>query len=146
MSLNVPPLRLALTGPSGSGKTYSALLIANLPCGTLLYAAPQLQPSSNPEQLEPVSEPYKLPMQVIVFDSHGTLRFKENQIVRKLLDFSTAHGYGLNEMALDDFSDDDRMQLAQLIGYSLSGYGTLSYVSDESYCRDSASAPNPEVS
>lgn len=85
-------------------------------------------------------------MQEVVFDSHGTLRFKENQIVRKLLDFSTEHGYGLNEMALDDFSDDDRMQLAQLIGYSLSGYGTLSYVSDESYCQASASAPKTQIS
>lgn len=78
-------------------------------------------------------------MQSLVTDSHGTLRFKQNQIVRKLLDFSTAHGYGLNEMAHEEFTAEDRMQLAQLIGYSLSGYGTLSYVTDESYNRAAAS-------
>jgi len=30
-----------------------------------------------------------------------------------------------------DFSQEDREQFAQLIGYSLSGFGELSYVSDE---------------
>ncbi|WP_199780614.1 hypothetical protein [Cronobacter malonaticus] len=86
-----------------------------------------------------------VPMQPVVIDAQGTLRFKENPIVRKLLDYSTMHGYGLNEMALEDFDAEDRMQLAQLIGYSLSGYGTLSYVNDESYARASmlsASAMN----
>ncbi|WP_199789119.1 hypothetical protein [Cronobacter malonaticus] len=81
------------------------------------------------------------PMQPVVIDAQGTLRFKENPIVRKLLDYSTRHGYGLNEMALEDFDAEDRMQLAQLIGYSLSGYGTLSYVTDESYARASMLQP-----
>lgn len=84
------------------------------------------------------------PMQPLVIDAHGTLRFKENPIVRKLLDYATVHGYGLNEMALEHFDAEDRMQLAQLIGYSLSGYGTLSYVTDESYER-AAAAPQQEV-
>ncbi|WP_183042608.1 hypothetical protein [Enterobacter sp. R1(2018)] len=83
----------------------------------------------------PVVRDVNLPMQSLAIDSHGTLRFTENQIVRKLLDFATTNGYGLNEMALDDYSDDDRMQLAQLIGYSLSGYAMLSYVTDESFIR-----------
>ena len=91
--------------------------------------------------VEPVTTAYKLPMQPLVIDAHGTLRFKENQIVRKLLDHATEHGYGLNEMALEQFDADDRMQLAQLIGYSLSGYGSLSYVTDESYERASAATP-----
>lgn len=93
---------------------------------------------------EPVTKANKLPMQPLVIDAHGTLRFKENPIVRTLLDYATEHGYGLNEMALDDFDAEDRMQLAQLIGYSLSGYGDLSYVTDESYDRASAAAPQQE--
>lgn len=84
------------------------------------------------------------PMQPLEFDDRGTLRFKENKIVRRLLDHSTQSGYGLNEIALEDFTDDDRMQLAQLIGYSLSGYGELSYVSDESWERAAATAPEQE--
>lgn len=94
---------------------------------------------------EPVTKAYKLPMQPLAIDAHGTLRFKENPIVRKLLDYATEHGYGLNEIALDEFEAEDQMQLAQLIGYSLSGYGTLSYVTDESYDRAAAAAPQQEV-
>lgn len=85
-----------------------------------------------------------VPMQPLAFDSHGTLRFKENQIVRKMLDFSTEHGYGLNEMALENFTPDDRMQLMQLIGYSLTGYGELSYVTDVSYYRAVEATPSQE--
>ncbi|HCK7131196.1 hypothetical protein [Enterobacter hormaechei] len=94
---------------------------------------------------EPVTTAYKLPMQPLVIDDHGTLRFKENPIVRALLDYATEHGYGLNEIALEEFDAEDQMQLAQLIGYSLSGYGTLSYVTDESYERAAAAAPQQEV-
>ena len=94
---------------------------------------------------EPVTTAYKLPIQPLVIDAHGTLRFKENPIVRALLDYATEHGYGLNEIALEEFDAEDQMQLAQLIGYSLSGYGTLSYVTDESYERAAAAAPQQEV-
>lgn len=94
---------------------------------------------------EPVSQHYMLPMQPLVIDVQGTLRFKENSIVRKLLDYSTERGYGLNEMALERFDAEDHMQLAQLIGYSLAGYGELSYVTDESYSRAAAAAPQREV-
>ncbi|MCG5044305.1 hypothetical protein LZP96_09665 [Enterobacteriaceae bacterium 155047] len=93
---------------------------------------------------EPVTTAYKLPMQPLVIDSHGTLRFKENPIVRTLLDYATEHGYGLNEIAREEFDAEDQMQLAQLIGYSLSGYGTLSYVTDESYDRAASAAPQQE--
>ena len=93
---------------------------------------------------EPVTTAYRLPMQPLVIDSHGTLRFKENPIVRTLLDYATEHGYGLNEIAREEFDAEDQMQLAQLIGYSLSGYGTLSYVTDESYDRAASAAPQQE--
>ncbi|ANF28013.1 hypothetical protein PS273GM_12980 [Stutzerimonas stutzeri] len=71
-------------------------------------------------------------MQPIEFDRRGTIRFRENKIVRHLLDFAEPRGCGLNELARMDFSQEDRMQLAQLIGYSVSGYGDLSYASRES--------------
>lgn len=58
-------------------------------------------------------------------------RFKENKIVSYCLDNKT----DMNRIAMKDFTDDDRMQFAQLIGYSLGGYSDLSYVTDESYYR-----------
>lgn len=63
----------------------------------------------------------------------GITRFKQNAIVRHLLDHSQKHGCGLNELACMNFSKEDHMQLAQLIGYSLSGYGELSCVDDDNY-------------
>lgn len=71
------------------------------------------------------------PMQPVVRDESGVLRFRANAIVRHLLD----HG-GIDL----DFSQEDREQFAQLIGYSISGYHELSYVSDESAAQASALA------
>lgn len=67
------------------------------------------------------------PIQPIEKDDHGTLRFKRNKIVDFL-----AEGR-LNELAAMDFPQEDWEQLAQLIGYSLSGFGDLSYVKDATY-------------
>lgn len=76
----------------------------------------------------------KHPIQPLVPDAHRTLRFKENRIVSHLLDWASPRGMGLNQLAMMDFSNDDRQQFAQLIGYSLNGYGELrSYVDDEAY-------------
>jgi hypothetical protein len=66
-------------------------------------------------------------MQPIVFDKRRVLRFKENKIVSALLDFSSSKGMSLNEIAVMPFRREDREQLAQLIGYSVSGFGDLSY-------------------
>jgi hypothetical protein len=70
------------------------------------------------------------PIQPLAKDDKGVLRFKKNAIVEYLLDNG---GIDLNRLAMIDFSKDDRQQFAQLIGYSLSGYGELSYVDDEAY-------------
>lgn len=67
----------------------------------------------------------KHPMQKI---SEG--RFVQNDIVAYLIENGSID---LNQLAGLTFSDEDREQFAQLIGYSLSGYGSLSYVSDLSY-------------
>ena len=72
----------------------------------------------------------KHPIQPIVLDEHGKVRFKENRIVRFLLDNGR---HDMNSLACGDFTQEDREQFAQLIGYSLSGFGELSYVSDETY-------------
>ena len=72
----------------------------------------------------------KHPIQQIKKDSNGTLRFRENAIVRYLLDNG---GINLNQLATMSFTNDDQEQFAQLIGYSLSGFGDLSYVTDETY-------------
>ena len=57
-------------------------------------------------------------------------RFVGNDIVRYLLDNG---GIGLNKLAILPFSNDDREQFAQLIGYSLSGYANLGYVSEATF-------------
>lgn len=83
----------------------------------------------------------KHPMQPIVLDRSGTARFKENNIVRFLLD---AGPYDLNKLALMPWSDEDREQLAQLIGYSVSGFGELGYTSDEVYNKAERAAKKLE--
>lgn len=70
------------------------------------------------------------PMQPVVTDENGTKRFKENKIVRYLLD---AGGIDMNKLAMMPFDQNDREQFAQLIGYSLNGFSELSYVSDVTY-------------
>lgn len=60
----------------------------------------------------------------------GELRFRENRIVRFLLDNSI---FDLNTLATMGFPNEDWEQFAQLTGYSVSGFGELSYVSDETF-------------
>lgn len=71
------------------------------------------------------------PMQPIV-NEDGVLRFKANKIVRAMLDFNTLKGWmDMNAIAILPFSDEDRAQFAQLIGYSVSGAADLSYMPDD---------------
>ena len=72
----------------------------------------------------------KHPIQPIYTDKHGTYRFKPNKIVQYLLDNG---GLDLNDIAVAPFENEEHEQFAQLIGYSLSGFGSLSYTSDETY-------------
>jgi hypothetical protein len=67
----------------------------------------------------------KLPQQPIYVDELGVARFRENPIVRWLLD---AGPFDLNQIAmLPNISHEERAQFAQLIGYSVCGYGDLPY-------------------
>lgn len=72
----------------------------------------------------------KHPIQPIVWQD-GVIRFKENKLVSMLLQHSTIAGMGLNQLVAltrcNTEFDDDWNQLAQLIGYSVSGFGDLSY-------------------
>lgn len=71
---------------------------------------------------------FKHPVQPVVMDDHGVHRYKENAIVSYLLDKLPD---GLNTLAMMNvFSDEDFEQLAQLIGYSVSGANDLNFVSD----------------
>lgn len=68
----------------------------------------------------------KLPMQPIEIDGHGVARFRRNKIVDWLYKKGVID---LNEIARLDMPDEDQMQFAQLLGYSVSGFGDLSYAS-----------------
>lgn len=72
----------------------------------------------------------KHPIQPLAQDESGVLRFKANAIVQHLLE---SGGIDMNQIAKLDFTADDRQQFAQLIGYSLSGYGDLGYVDEDAY-------------
>lgn len=65
------------------------------------------------------------PTQPIIVDEHGVERFKSNKIIDYLFN---AGLLDLNKIALMNFSDEDQRQIAQLLGYSVSGYQELSYV------------------
>lgn len=80
----------------------------------------------------------KNPMQPLVkLHPNGVVRFKENALVQYLL---RNGGIDLNRLALVEASQEDRMQFAQLIGYTLCGYHELSYVTDASARAASAKA------
>lgn len=81
-----------------------------------------------------------VPMQPVVISANGCVRFKENRIVSALLDHGEKTGYSMNDIARGDFTGEERMQMAQLIGYSVSGYGDLSYASRESVAKADAAA------
>lgn len=68
------------------------------------------------------------PIQPIEKDEQGTYRFKENKIVLFLLDKGP---FDLNDIARQDFSQEDREQFNQLIGYSVAGFADLSCASEE---------------
>ncbi len=70
------------------------------------------------------------PMQPLVRDPGGVIRFRANRIVRFLLEEVS---YDLNQLYLMGFGEDEWEQFAQLIGYSVSGFGELDYASNDAY-------------
>lgn len=67
------------------------------------------------------------PMQPLVRDEKGIIRFKENKIIRWLFESGKLN---LNELALmvskGMLPKEDYAQLTQLLGYSVSGWGDIS--------------------
>ena len=80
----------------------------------------------------------KHPIQPII-NVNGIYRFKQNKIVRYLLDNG---GIDLNQIAIlaceGEFSKEEQSHFAQLIGYSVGGYADLSYVTNKEYERATA--------
>lgn len=72
------------------------------------------------------AKPFSHPMQRVYLDNEGVIRFVHNQIVQFLLDEGP---FDMNHLAVQKFSEEDRVQFAQLVGYSVSGFGGLDYVS-----------------
>lgn len=80
--------------------------------------------------VEPNQPPH--PHQPIFVDERGVVRFKPNRIVEWMLEQGRAgQRFDLHAIETRDFPDDDRIQLAQLIGYSVDVFGGLHYVPDE---------------
>ena len=96
------------------------------------------------------------PMQPVYLDDGRTVRFRENAIVRYIVDHAgdlvhpgaatidPATGRPYHQGRLDlskltdlDFPQEDREQFAQLMGYTITGYHELSYVSDAS-CEEAS--------
>lgn len=64
----------------------------------------------------------------------GVERFKANAIVQHLLHLCEHQKIAdMNYLAMLPFSDEDRVQFAQLIGYSACGFSELSYVSNKAW-------------
>lgn len=76
----------------------------------------------------------KLPNQPLHLDQNGVERFVANPIVEYLL---KSGGIDMNRIAIwcieNDINFEFKAQFAQLIGYSLDGWGTLSYVTDDKW-------------
>lgn len=94
------------------------------------------------EELEAQVQNY--PMQPLVVDAEGVLRFEANPIVEWLATEVSDMNQIAAWAAKNNVPNKYKQQLAQLVGYSVRGYGTLSYVvSDEFYNRAIAAYPQP---
>ena len=72
------------------------------------------------------------PMQPIVKDEHDVARFQKNRIVYDLWKEGKVDLNTIGIRAADgEYTEAEQMQFAQLIGYSVSGFGDLSYADRE---------------
>ncbi len=72
------------------------------------------------------------PIQPLYEDDCGVFRFKENAIVKFLKETSS---FDLDMLHKMPFSVEDWEQFMMLLGYSLTGFGELSFVREETYER-----------
>lgn len=80
------------------------------------------------------------PLQPLVLSENQELRFKPNAIVRFLLDRGP---FTMGDLAAEDFSQEDREQFAQLLGYSHRFASELSYMRSEVLDAAMAEYENP---
>ena len=76
------------------------------------------------------------PLQPLI-KQDGILRFKANTIIVWLFESGRLN---LNDIAILPFPAEDHEQLAQLLGYSVSGFEELSYVTEATYAAVEAAA------
>lgn len=101
---------------------------------------------STPEAVHPEKRK-RPPLQPVVRAKDGMTRFQANRLVVALLDAAKKHGLDLNWLAMEchDAPRSDKEQFAQLIGYSISGFSELSYVTDKTYERAAEKASRLEA-
>lgn len=86
------------------------------------------------------------PDQPVGRDGEGVFRFKENRIVRWMLDQGRMGlRFDLSMVSACGFSSEDLMQFAQLLGYSVSGFCELYYVTNEAADRACAQVDRLEA-
>ena len=79
--------------------------------------------------------PTSYPMQPVYLDKDGVARFKANAVVDWLF---RSNGMDLNRIPTDALDVGDVEVFWQMLGYSVSGYGDLSFVRDETVARADA--------
>jgi len=83
------------------------------------------------------------PMQPMTTNQDGYHYFKANEIVKYIL---IASQVNIDEILCDPkFTDDDKRQFMQLVGFSLNRYGDMSCVDTEAYEIASVMADDPEI-
>lgn len=87
--------------------------------------------------MKPFKPAVKQPVQPLVFDAEGIVRLQGNAIVEWLVETKRIN---LNDIPVYQFDVDDLEQFWQLLGYSVSAYADLSFVSDETYFKAAAEA------
>lgn len=136
---------------SNTGNTFfgAALFAAGYGLGKLSHQEPQwialmavaavaafaLAIYANTQEPPPMTEADPmdgLPQQPIVVVADKVIRFRANRIVEMLYTKAVAgQKFGLNDIAVlahqGVFTKAEQMQFAQLLGYSVSGFGELSY-------------------
>lgn len=89
---------------------------------------PDAEVNAFEEEIEKQATFHPHVQQQIVKDEQGRKRFRKNLLVDTLVLEAGGHGlHGLNYVATLPASREDRAQLAQLIGYSVDGYQSLTY-------------------
>jgi len=80
------------------------------------------------------------PVQPVVRDPEGVVRFRVNRVVRAFMEAARdGKQLDLNAIAsahiAGQYTREELVQFAQLIGYSVSGWSDLSYVTDRDYAK-----------